>query len=182
MRHYGLMIALLFSGLATAHTLTPGQPVPPVYVADKGEMMLNQGDITYQRWNSQTLTGKVRLVIHVAGRLSAKDQSEPLIKALQGASLPRDRFQTTTIVNTDDALPGSAIFVVRSIASSKKADPWQQFIIDSSGVTAHSWHLQPESASVVVIDPEGIVRFAKDGALSDEDVASVMKALRALLG
>jgi len=34
----------------------------------------------------------------------------------------------------------------------------------------------------VVIDPEGIVRFAKDGALSDEDVASVMKALRALLG
>ncbi len=85
-------------------------------------------------------------------------------------------------MNTDDALPGSAIFVVRSIASSKKAAPWQQFIIDSSGVTAHSWHLKPESASVVVIDPAGIVRFAKDGALSAEDVASVMKQLRALLG
>ncbi len=120
MRHYGLMIALLFSGFATAHTLTPGQPVPPVFVADKGEMVLNQGDINYQRWNSQTLTGKVRLVIHVAGRLSAKDQSARLIEAIQQASLPRDRFQTTTIVNTDDALPGSAIFVVRSIASSKK--------------------------------------------------------------
>ncbi|MSE15022.1 YtfJ family protein, partial [Pantoea agglomerans] len=105
------MIALLFSGFATAHTLTCGQPVPPVFVADKGEMVLNQGDINYQRWNSQTLTGKVRLVIHVAGRLSAKDQSARLIEAIQQASLPRDRFQTTTIVNTDDALPGSAIFV-----------------------------------------------------------------------
>lgn len=182
MRHYGLMIALLFSGVASAHTLTPGQPVPPVFVADKGEMVLNQGDISYQRWNSQALTGKVRLVIHVAGRLSAKEQSAALIEAVQQASLPRDRFQTTTIVNTDDALPGSAIFVVRSIASSKKAAPWQQFIIDSSGVTAHSWHLQPESAAVVVVDQQGIVRFAKDGALSADNVTSVMKQLRALLG
>ncbi|WP_312546708.1 YtfJ family protein, partial [Pantoea eucalypti] len=65
------MIALLFSGFATAHTLKTGLPVPTVYVADKGEMVLKQGDIHYQRWNSQTLTGKVRLVIHVVGRLSA---------------------------------------------------------------------------------------------------------------
>lgn len=182
MRHYGLMIALLFSGFATADTLKTGQPVPPVYIAEKGEMLLKQGDIHYQRWNSQSLAGKVRLVIHVAGRLSAKEQSAPLIDAIQQARLPRDRFQTTTIVNTDDALPGSALFVVRSIAASKKADPWQQFIIDSSGVTAHRWQLQPESASVLVIDPQGIVRFAKDGALSTGDVASVMKELRDLLG
>lgn len=182
MRCYGLMIVLLFSGFAAAHTLTAGQPVPPVYIADKGEMVLNQGDIHYQRWSSQTLTGKVRLVIHVAGRLSAKNQSQPLIQAIQQARLPRDRFQTTTIVNTDDALPGSAIFVVRSIAASKKAAPWQQFIIDSSGITAHSWHLQPEGASVVVIDSRGIVRFAKDGALSDADIAIVIKQLYGLLG
>lgn len=182
MRHYGLMIALLFSGVAMADRLQTGQPVPPVFIAEKGEMVLSQGDIRYQRWNSQSLSGKVRLVIHVAGRLSAKEQSAPLIAALQQARLPRDRFQTTTIVNTDDALPGSALFVVRSIAASKKAAPWQQFIIDSSGVTAHSWHLQPEGASVLVIDPQGIVRFAKDGALSTEDVASVMKQLRELLG
>jgi len=176
------MIALLFSGFATAHTLIPGQPAPRVFIADKGEMVIHQGDVDYRRWNSQGLTGKVRLVIHVAGRLSAKDQSEPLIAAIQQANFPRDRFQTTTIVNTDDALPGSALFVVRSIASSKKAAPWQQFIIDNSGVTAHSWQLRPESAAVVVVDPQGIVRFAKDGALSTEEVSRVVNELRALLG
>ncbi|MGK3142220.1 YtfJ family protein [Pantoea sp. C2G6] len=176
------MIALLFSGFAAAHTLIPGQPVPGVFIADKGEMVMDQNEIDYRGWNSQRLTGKVRLVIHVAGRLSAKDQSEPLIRAIQQASFPRDRFQTTTIINTDDALPGSAIFVVRSIASSKKASPWQQFIIDTSGVTAHSWQLKPESAAVFVVDPQGIVRFAKEGALSSQDVSHVMDQLRALLG
>ena len=182
MHRYGLMTLLFFSAFSGAHALVDGQPVPPVYIADKGEMVIEQGDIHYQRWNSQTLTGKVRLIIHVAGRLSAKEQSAALIEAVQQADLPRQNFQTTTIVNTDDALPGSGMFVVRSIASSKKSAPWQQFIIDNSGVTAHSWQLLPGGASVAVVDRRGIVRFAKDGALTAEEVASIISQLRALIG
>jgi len=85
-RRYGLMSLLFFSALSGAHTLVPGQPVPSVYIADKGEMVIDQGDVNYQRWNSQTLTGKVRLIIHVAGRLSAKEQSAGLIEAIQQAN------------------------------------------------------------------------------------------------
>lgn len=182
MRRYGLISLLFVSALSCAHTLVPGQPVPPVYIADKGEMVIEHDEVNYQRWNSQTLTGKVRLLIHVAGRLSAKEQSAGLIEAIQQANLPRQGFQTTTIVNTDDALPGSGLFVVRSIASSKKAAPWQQFIIDNSGVTAHSWQLKPGNAAVAVIDRQGKVHFAKDGALSAEDVAVIISQLRRLLG
>ncbi len=182
MHRYGLMSLLFVSALSCAHTLVPGQPVPSVYIADKGEMVIDQGDVNYQRWNSQTLTGKVRLIIHVAGRLSAKEQSAGLIEAIQQANLPHQGFQTTTIVNTDDALPGSSLFVVRSIAASKKAAPWQQFIIDNSGVTAHSWQLKPGNAAVAVIDRQGIVRFAKDGALSADEVAGIISQLRSLLG
>lgn len=182
MQRYGLMALLLVSCWAKAHNIIIGQPVPSVFIADKGEMRLDGGKVHYQKWNSLSLTGKARLIIHVAGRLSAKKQSAPLIEALQHASLPQDRFQTTTIVNTDDALPGSSLFVINSIRSSKKASPWQQFIIDSSGVAQHRWRLKPEGAAVIVLDQEGQVKFAKDTALSKKDVAQVIATLRALAG
>ncbi|MDH0051956.1 YtfJ family uncharacterized protein [Pantoea sp. PA1] len=182
MQRYGLMALFLVSCWASAHNIVIGQPLPSVFIADKGEMRLEGGKVNYQKWNSLSLPGRTRLVIHVAGRLSAKEQSAPLIAALQRANLPQDRFQTTTIVNTDDALPGSSLFVINSIRSSKKASPWQQFIIDSSGVAQHRWQLKPEGAAVIVLDPDGQVKFAKDTALSADDVSQVIATLRALTG
>ena len=182
MQHYGLMALLLVSCWANAHNIVVGQPLPSVFIADKGEMRLDSGKIDYQKWNSLTLTGKTRLIIHVAGRLSAKEQSAALIDALQHANLPKKQFQTTTIVNTDDALPGSSLFVVNSIRASKKASPWEQFIIDSSGVAQHRWQLKPEGAAVIVLDQKGQVKFAKDTALSANEVSQVIATLRALAG
>lgn len=49
--------------------------------------------------------------------------NEPLIEAIRKDNLPRDRYQTTTIVNTDDAIIGSGIFVRSSIESGKKSFP-----------------------------------------------------------
>lgn len=177
-----LISMTLFSSLANAHNVMLGQPVPSIFIADKGEMVLQQGKMNYQKWRSQALIGKVRLIIHVAGRISAKEQTAGLISALEHAALPRHTFQTTTIVNTDDVLPGSGIFVVRSIESSKKSSPWQQFIIDNSGVAQHTWQLKPQGSTVIVVDQHGIVRFAKEGALTSQDVIHVMSELRTLLG
>ena len=36
---------------------------------------------------------------------------------------------STTIVNTDDAIPGSGMFVRSSIESNKQLYPWSQFIL-----------------------------------------------------
>jgi predicted transcriptional regulator len=33
------------------------------------------------------------------------------VEAIKAAKFPHDRYQTTTIVNTDDAIPGSGMFV-----------------------------------------------------------------------
>ncbi|MCZ4057849.1 YtfJ family protein [Pantoea sp. LMR881] len=182
MLRFGLITLTLFSPFVGAHNFVTGQPVPSVFIADKGEMVMEKGELDYQKWSSRALTGKVRVLIHVAGRLSAKDQTAGLINAIQQAALPQNAFQTTTIVNTDDALPGSGIFVVHSIESSKKSAPWQQFIIDDSGVAQHVWQLKPEGSTVVVIDQQGVVRFAKDGALTSQEVTQVMAELRAMLG
>lgn len=80
----------------------------------------------------------MRVIQHIAGRTSAKEKNANLIEAIKAAGLPHDRYQTTTIVNTDDAIPGSGMFVRSSIESNKQLYPWSQFIVDSNGLARKS--------------------------------------------
>ncbi|MGF7444949.1 YtfJ family protein, partial [Klebsiella michiganensis] len=120
-------------------------------------------------------------VTNTAGRSSAKEKNATLIEAIKSAKLPHDRYQTTTIVNTDDAIPGSGMFVRSSIESNKQLYPWSQFIVDSNGVVRKAWQLNEESSAIVVLDKDGRVQWAKDGALSQEEVQQVVALLHKLL-
>lgn len=112
---------LLLPLLATAHNFVDGQRVAPVGVADRGELILDKDKFSYKNWNSAQLAGKVRVVQHIAGRSSAKEKNANLIEAIKAAGFPHDRYQTTTIVNTDDAIPGTGMFVRNSIESNKSS-------------------------------------------------------------
>ncbi|EOC0586333.1 YtfJ family protein [Cronobacter sakazakii] len=176
-----LLICTLLPFFACAHNFTEGERVAPVGVAERGELTLNQGEIDYRDWNSARLSGKVGLVLHVAGRLSAKDLNKGISDAIAAAQLPADKFQATTIINTDDAIPGSAIFVRSSLESTKKAYPSSVFVLDGQGAVQRAWRLQPGGSAVVVLDKDGRIRFAKDGALTQDEVRQVMTLLRSLL-
>ncbi|MEM6160501.1 YtfJ family protein [Erwinia sp. P6884] len=175
------MLTCMLIATASAHTFVTGQPVPPVGVAVNGELTYQQEEFSYQPWNSAHLPGKVRVILHLAGRMAAKEQNEPLTQALAALRLPADRYQTTLIVNTDDAIPGSAVFVRASLKSSKKESPWSQFIIDGQGSARQAWQLKAEGSAVIVLDKEGKVRFARDGALSPAEVHQVVTLLKSLL-
>ncbi|RXC48525.1 YtfJ family protein, partial [Escherichia coli] len=109
---FALIIALLAPG-AAAHNFVTGKTVTPVYIQEGGELLLNSDDeIHYQKWNSTQLAGKVRIIQYIAGRKSAKKKNSLLIKAVEAANFSQDRFQPTTIVNTDDAIFGTGYFVV----------------------------------------------------------------------
>ena len=172
---------LLFPLVASAHNFVDGQRVAPVGVADRGELVLDNDKFSYKNWNSSLLAGKVRVVQHIAGRSSAKEKNATLIEAIKNAKLPHDRYQTTTIVNTDDAIPGSSIFVRSSIESNKQLYPWSQFIVDSNGVVRKAWQLNEESSAIVVLDKDGRVQWAKDGALTQQEVQQVVALLHKLL-
>uniref|UniRef100_A0A182SG62 Protein ytfJ n=1 Tax=Anopheles maculatus TaxID=74869 RepID=A0A182SG62_9DIPT len=166
-----LIISLLLAPLlASAHNFQLQQRVAPIGVSDKGELNYDNDKFSYKSWNSAQLNGKVRVVQHIAGRTSAKDLNDPLIEAIKAAKLPHDRYQTTTIVNTDDAIIGTAMFVRNSIEDSKKTFPWSQFIVDSNGIVKKAWDLQPKGSAIVVLDQEGKIQFAKDGALTPQEV------------
>lgn len=173
---------LLLPLMASAHNIENGQPVPAVGITDRGELILDNDKFSYKAWNSAQLPGKVRVVQHLAGRSSAKEKNASMIEAIKSANLPHDRYQTTTIVNTDDAIPGSGMFVRSSLESNKKLYPWSQIIVDSNGVTRKAWQLEEESSAVVVLDKDGRVQWAKDGALTQEEVQQVIALLHKLLG
>jgi len=156
--------------------------VPPVGIADRGELILDNDKFSYKPWNSAQLAGKVRVVQHIAGRTSAKEKNATLVEAIKTGKFPHDRYQTTTIVNTDDAIPGSGMFVRSSLESNKKLYPWSQFIVDSDGVTRKAWGLEEESSAIVVLDKDGRVQWVKDGALTQEEVQQVVALLHKLLG
>ncbi|KFC07224.1 MULTISPECIES: YtfJ family protein [Trabulsiella] len=172
---------LLLPLMASAHDFQEGQRVPPVGIADRGELMLDKDQFSYKNWNSAQLPGKVRVVQHIAGRTSAKEKNAALIEAIKAAKFPHDRYQTTTIVNTDDAIPGSGMFVRSSLESNKKLYPWSQFIVDSNGLARKAWQLDEESSAIAVLDKDGRVAWAKDGALTQEEVQQVIALLHKLL-
>ena len=157
---------LLLPLLATAHNFVDGQRVAPVGVADRGELILDKDKFSYKNWNSAQLAGKVRVVQHIAGRSSAKEKNANLIEA---------------IVNTDDAIPGTGMFVRNSIESNKKLFPWSQFIVDSNGLVRKAWQLDEKSSAIVVLDKNGRVQWAKDGALTQQEVQQVIDLLHKLL-
>lgn len=182
LRNILAVACLLLPMMACAHNIENGQRVPPIGIADRGELILDNDKFSYKAWNSAQLPGKVRVVQHLAGRSSAKEKNASMIEAIKSANLPHDRYQTTTIVNTDDAIPGSGMFVRSSLESNKKLYPWSQIIVDSNGVTRKAWQLEEESSAVVVLDKEGRVQWAKDGALTQEEVQQVIALLHKLLG
>ena len=119
MKHLVLTLALLPS-LVFAHNFKDGNPVPLVNVSDKGELVLNGKDIGYQPWQSTSLTGKVFLIQHIAGRSSAKELNAPMIEAIKAAKLPQDKYQTVTVINSNDAIWGTSGFVKSSAEATEK--------------------------------------------------------------
>lgn len=178
-----LLLALCLSPLmASAHNFVIGQPVPPVAISDSGEMLLNDdGSFSYRPWKSAQFAGKIRIVQYIAGRTSAKKKNSFLIKAVKAADFPEDRFQPTTMVNTDDAIPGSGFFVRGKLEKNKRRYAWSQFIVDNQGIGQRTWHLKEESSTILVLDKEGRVRWAKDGALTDDEVYQVLDMVRDML-
>ncbi|MEG3133257.1 YtfJ family protein [Rouxiella sp. T17] len=176
-----IIACLLMPFMVTAHNFEIGNRVAPVGVEDKGELNYRSGEFSYSSWNSAKLPGKVRIVQHLAGRTSAREMNEPLIEAIRKDNLPRDRYQTTTIINTDDAIIGTGMFVRNSIEGGKKEFPWSQIVVDENGAVRRAWQLESKSSAIVVLDKNGTVRFAKEGALTPAEVGKVIEMVNQLV-
>lgn len=177
-----IVILLTHPFSALTATLQINKPVPAVTVTDRGELLLNEkGKLIYQDWSSKKLVGKTRMILHIAGRLSAKELNEPLIEAIKQKKFDQKKYQTTTIINTDDTMLGTGFFVRSSIEDSKREFPFSQIIVDNDGVVKKTWQLKPKSSTIIVLNKKGDVLFAKDGALTSEETNNVINLIETQL-
>ncbi|WP_070963356.1 YtfJ family protein [Vibrio sonorensis] len=174
-------ITLLLSTLpfiASAHTISLGEQVPPVEVSSHGEVILAENDTSFEQWSSKEMLGKVRVIQAIAGRSSSKEMNAKLMQAITAAKFSQDHYQTTTIINQDDAIWGTGSFVKSSAQDSKKEFPWSSIVLDEDGNVASQWQLQEESSAIIVQDKQGKVLFVKEGSLNDNEIEQVLTLIK----
>ncbi len=172
------VLLLLTPGLALAHNISIGEALPDVRVAAYGEIVMQGKGVAYQPWATQHMLGKVRVIHAIAGRSSAKEMNSALMSAITAAEFPQDSYQTTTIINQDDAIWGTGSFVKSSAQDSKQEFPWSSMVLDKNGVVASTWALKKENSAIIVQDKQGKVLFIKEGALTTDEINQILSLIK----
>ncbi|WP_240329272.1 YtfJ family protein [Helicobacter suis] len=171
---------LLTLGMVHGTNIVLNKPLASVVVQDKGELVLNKGDIAYKAWSSQSLPGKVRILQHIAGRKSVKAENQPLMDKIVAQHFDASKYQTTNIINVDDATMGTGLFVRGETKKAKKEHPDSQVVMDNEGVVQKAWGLKKQESLIVVLDKEGKVRFVHEGRLSSAQIQQVIDLAKKL--
>ena len=167
----------LISANTFAHNIQPNQLLANVTVSDKGEITLNGNDVAYKSWSSTALPGKVRVIQHIAGRSAAKEKNQAMIEAIKAAHFNQAKYQTTTIINADDAVVGTGMFVKSSAEKGKKENAHSQVILE----VKNAWGLREKDSVIILLDKTGKVQFVKEGKLTDDEVKEVISRATALM-
>lgn len=179
---YKILLTIMFivtvPTLAQANNIEIGTTLPTVTVTNKGELVLNNNNISYQPWRSTKLGGKTRIIMAIAGRSSAKEINAELVNAISMAHLPQQKYQTTTIINQDDAIWGTSSFVKSATEESKKEYPWSSIVLDSDGIVQKTWDLKKENSAIIVLNKNAQVVFIHEGQLSHQQVKHVITLVK----
>jgi uncharacterized protein len=173
-----LLAALALGVAAGASALEPGEPLPGLRIEELGELQLAGEQIRFVPWQSGALAGKVQVLQYLAARMSAKSLNEPFTDTLRDSGIPFERYHVTTIVNLDDALIGTRGFVLGELEANKKRYWRSSIVADAHGLGREAWHLRPKSSAIIILGPDGRVRFFRDGPLSTADIAQAMQLVR----
>ncbi|WP_150539578.1 YtfJ family protein [Actinobacillus vicugnae] len=175
-----VVFGLFFANVAFAHQVQLNNVLPAVTVAKDGELTLKGKDVSYKTWASNSLAGKVRVVHHFAGRSSVKDKNKALIDAIKNAGFDRAKYQTVTIVNADDAIVGTGVFVKNSVEDGKLENPHSQVVLDQASSVKNAWGLKAKESFIAVLDKAGKVQFVAEGKLSPNQVQQVIDLVKQL--
>lgn len=176
-----VVFGAFFANVALAHNIQLNGSLPAVSVAEDGEMIAKGKEIQYKNWNSASLAGKVRVVFHIAGRSAVKAKNEALMNAIRSAGFDRSKYQTTTIINADDAIVGTGVFVKNSAENGKLENAHSQVVLDQNSSVKNAWKLKEKESFVAVLDKNGKVQFVSEGKLSPAQIQQVLGLVSSLI-
>lgn len=174
------LFILLASSLPAFYAMadiTLGEPLPPLTIDDRGELVLDDEEVRYASWQLPDGLGKPHVVQYMAGTMKARAQTRPFTDSLE-ASIPYEKIHVTTLINLDQALWGTTGFVVGKAKSNKRKYPASTIVLDEEGLGQEAWRLSPKQAAVVILDAGGSVLYFKEGAMSEEDIQHTLTLIR----
>ena len=174
------LIALicLATPIALAADISPGGRLGDLTIAEKGELVLTDGDIEYRSWSYPQQPGKVHVLQYMAATRAASKINKPFTDKMS-ADLPKGGvYLSTTILNLDEAMWGTGGMVESELGSKKKKFPHAIMVDDVNGIGLAQWQLKKESSAIIVIDAGGVVRYFKQGAMSATEIDSTLALIR----
>lgn len=173
-----VLLAGLASPLALAGDVPAGGRLPDLSIADKGELVLTGDEVSYRAWSYPQQPGKVHVVQYMAATRGASEINKPFTDRMK-TDLPQNgAFLSTTILNLDEAMWGTGGLVVSELKSNKLEFPNAILVADEDGVGLKQWQLDSENSAVIVTDAAGVVRYFKQGAMSDAEIQSTLDMIR----
>ncbi len=184
----------LLASVCLANEVRVGETLPRVVVESKGEMVFDYKiennrmvsrkgtEITYRTWDSGQLKGKIRCIYHLAARMGISKINQPFIDALIAARLPEflpdGAFKTTTILDTSDALWGTATLAGNKLEDSQLDVAHAYYVNDTKGLARSAWGLPHETSTVILLDAEGRVLYHKEGKMSKDEINRAVAMIR----
>jgi YtfJ family uncharacterized protein len=172
-----VLLACLLAPTAFGGDIPAGGRLPDLNIAERGELVLDGDDVGYRGWTYPQQPGKAHVVQYMAATQAASNINKAFTDRMK-TELPKGSFLSTTILNLDEAVWGTGGFVVNELKSNKKRFPGAVLVVDEKGAGLRQWQLEKASSAIVITDPAGVVRYFKQGALSDAEIESALELVR----
>jgi len=164
--------------LAAAQGPVIEAPLPPLSIAERGEMIMGSDDeFSFTPWSSDKDPGKVHILQYFSGTLAHRDLFSPFTDLLQ-EELDYTKYHVTTIINLERALWGTTGFVVSEVKASKREFPMATMVLDEEGVGVSDWQLGKQGSVLAIMDNDGVVRFVSYGPLNEGQMKTSLELVR----
>lgn len=153
-----------------------GKPVPALTVSDRGELQIDGDTIRYRPWSTASLRGQWTLLQYMAARPRASKVNRPVVDAVSLKKSQGVAVDVVNIINVSDVPFGATGFALAELESNKRRYP-DSTLIGDMDQGRQGWQLAPGGSAILLIDPKGLVRFFKDGTVSQQELETILAML-----
>lgn len=170
-----IILLVLFNNVTLADGIGLGQPLPQLAIDDRGELVLDNDEFSFQPWELPAAIGKFHVVQYMAGTKGASELNKPFTDRLKEIAV--GSYKVTTVINLDEAMWGTSGFVISELKKNKRRYPRSHMVVDADGIGRELWKFESKSSAIVIVDAAGSVRYLKDGAMSEPEIEQALKLI-----
>lgn len=161
-----------------ARPIELGSPMPLLEIKDKGELVPEGDDFTFQPWSSNSQPETVHVIQYFGATLGDRDVFAPFTDLLQ-QELEPGTVHVTTILNLDAAMWGTKGMVMSELKKNKTAHPEATIVADADALGVDAWALGKQGTGLFILDNQGKLLFSTLGSLQQDELAPTIELIRA---